>query len=113
MYGGTVFELVDQAVDFVLGAIDRTVGTRAETVQAPVTHEIPEQVVTEAVVNAVAHRDYTKPESVQVLLFRDRLEVVSPGYPPPSRPGVKPLLGASLAPDQPTHRRTDAPARLR
>ena len=89
VYGGTVFELVDQAVDFVLGAIDRAVGTRAETVQAPVTHEIPEQVVTEAVVNAVAHRDYTDLESVQVLLFRDRLEVVSPGHSPPSRPGVK------------------------
>ena len=89
VYRGTVFELVDQAVDFVLGAIDRSVGTRAETVQAPVAHEIPKQVVTEAVVNAVAHRDYTQPEGVQVLLFQDRLEVVSPGHPPPSRPGVK------------------------
>ena len=82
VYGGTVFELVDQAVDFVLGAIDRTVGTRAKTVQAPAAHEIPERVVTEAIVNAVAHRDYTDPESVQVLLFKDRLEVVSPGRPP-------------------------------
>ncbi len=82
VYGGTVFELVDQAVDFVLGAIDRSVGTRAETVQAPAAYEIPEQVVTEAIVNAVAHRDYTDPESVQVLLFKNRLEVVSPGRPP-------------------------------
>ena len=82
VYGGTVFELVDQAVDFVLGAIDRSVGTRAETVQAPVAHEIPKQVVTEALVNAVAHRDYTDPGSVQVLLFKDRLEVISPGRPP-------------------------------
>lgn len=89
VYRGTVFELVDQAVDFVLGAIDRSVGTRAETAQAPVAYEIPAQVVTEAVVNAVAHRNYAQPEGVQVLLFRDRLEVVSPGYPPPSRPGVK------------------------
>ncbi len=89
VYRGTVFELVDQAVDFVLGAIDRSVGTRAETVQAPVAYEMPKQVVTEAIVNAVAHRDYAQPEGVQVLLFRDRLEVVSPGYPPPSHPGVK------------------------
>ena len=90
VYRGTVFELVDQAVDFVLGVIGRSVGTRAETVQAPVTYEIPAQVVTEAVVNAVAHRDYTQPESVQVLLFKDRLEVVSPGRSPPPRLGVKP-----------------------
>ena len=112
VYGGTVFELVDQAVDFVLGAIDRTVGTRAETVQAPVAYEIPKQVVTEAVVNAVAHRDYTDPESVQVLLFRDRLEVISPGRPPSL--SVDELRAShAFAPRQPAHRRTDAPARLR
>ena len=109
VYGGTVFELVDQAVDFVLGAIDRSVGTRAETVQAPVAHEIPEQVVTEAVVNAVAHRDYTDPESVQVLLFKDRLEVVSPGRPPSSRLGVKPR---SEHPSIPTNPLIAAPMHL-
>ena len=41
VYKGTVFDLVDQAVDFVLGKIARAVGTRAESVQVPVTYEIP------------------------------------------------------------------------
>ena len=79
VYKGTVFQLVDQAVDFVLGKIDRTVGTRSESVRAPRTYEIPPEVVTEAVVNAVAHRDYTSHGSVQVMLFSDRLEVRNPG----------------------------------
>ena len=79
VYKGTVFQLVDQAVDFVLGKIDRTVGTRSESVRAPRTYEIPPEVVTEAVVNAVAHRDYTSNGSVQVMLFSDRLEVRNPG----------------------------------
>ena len=83
-YKGTVFELVDQAVDFVMSKIDRAVGTRAETVQAPVTYEIPKEVVTEAIVNAVAHRDYTDNSSVQVMLFRDRLEVMNSGRLPPT-----------------------------
>ena len=74
-----MFQLVDQAVDFVLGKIDRTVGTRSESVRAPRTYEIPPEVVTEAVVNAVAHRDYTSNGSVQVMLFSDRLEVRNPG----------------------------------
>jgi predicted HTH transcriptional regulator len=39
--------------------------------------------VTEAVVNAVAHRDYTENGSVQVMLFADRLEVRNPGRLPP------------------------------
>ena len=79
VYKGSVFQLVDQAVDFVLGKIDRTVGTRSENVRAPRTYEIPPEVVTEAVVNAVAHRDYTSNGSVQVMLFADRLEIRNPG----------------------------------
>lgn len=79
VYKGTVFQLVDQAVDFVLSKISLSVGTRAESVQAPVTYEIPKEVITEAVVNAVAHRDYTSNGSVQVMLFSDRVEVRNPG----------------------------------
>ena len=37
------------------------------------------EVAREAVLNAVTHRDYFLRQSVQVLLFRDRLEVTSPG----------------------------------
>ena len=79
VYKGTVFELVDQAVDFVLSKINRAVGTRAESARAPRTYEIPVEVVTEAIVNAVAHRDYTDNGSVQVMLFSDRLEISNPG----------------------------------
>jgi len=39
---------------------------------------------TEAIVNAVAHKDYTSNASVQVMLFADRLEVWNPGELPPS-----------------------------
>ncbi len=107
VYKGTAFELVDQAVDFVLSKINRSIGTRAESARAPRTYEIPVEVVTEAVVNAVAHRDYTDNGSVQVMLFADRLEVRNPGrLPPPltleqlgqahrSVPG-NPLLAESL-----------------
>ena len=79
VYKGTAFQMVDQAVDFVLSKIALSVGTRAESVQAPVTYEIPKEVVSEAIVNAVAHRDYTSNASVQVMLFADRLEVRNPG----------------------------------
>ena len=84
IYKGTVFELVDQAVDFVLSKIALSVGTRAESIEVPLAYEIPKEVVTEAIVNAVAHRDYTDTSSVQVMLFADRLEVMnSGGLPPP------------------------------
>ena len=83
-FAGNLFALVDQAVDFVLSKIALHVGTRADSVRAPITYEIPKEVVTEAIVNAVAHRDYTSSGSVQVMLFADRLEIMNPGRLPPS-----------------------------
>ena len=79
VYKGDVFQLVDQAVDFVLSKINLEVGTRDKSTQVPVKYEIPAAAVTEAIVNAVAHRDYTSNASVQVMLFKDRLEVWNPG----------------------------------
>lgn len=83
VYKGTVFDLVDQAVDFVLSKIALSVGTRAKSAEAPIAYEIPKEVVTEAIVNAVAHRDYTHSSSVQVMLFADRLDVRNSGRLPP------------------------------
>ena len=84
VYKGTVFDLVDHAKDFVLSKIDLWVGTRAESTRVPTKYEIPQEVVAEAIVNAVVHRDYTSKASVQVMLFKDRLEVWNPGTLPPT-----------------------------
>ena len=79
VYRGDVFELVDQAVGFVLGRIDRCVGTREESTRVSAAYEIPPAVVREVIVNAVAHRNYKDTGSIQVMLFSDRLEVWNPG----------------------------------
>ena len=87
VYRGTTFELVDKAVDFVLSKLSPSVGTRAKSVRAPVAYEFPTEVVTEPVLNAVAHRDYTNNGGVQVMLCSDQLEVWSLGrLPPPLAP---------------------------
>ncbi len=41
--------------------------------------ELPEDALREALVNAIAHRDYRSTANVQVHVFRDRLEIVTPG----------------------------------
>jgi len=84
VYKGTFFELVDQAKDFVLSKIDLWTGTRAESTEVPTKYEIPQEVAAEAIVNAVAHRDYTSNASIQVMLFKDRLEIWNPGILPPT-----------------------------
>lgn len=88
-YEGRLLEVIDQAVEFVLGKIDRSVGTRGKSTQAPVTFEIPRSVITEAIVNAVAHRNYRSNGFIQVIVFADRIEVWNPGELPP---GLSPEL---------------------
>ncbi|MDR0834547.1 MAG: DUF4062 domain-containing protein [Candidatus Symbiothrix sp.] len=82
VYKGNLFELVDQAVNFVLSKIDLAVGTRSQSAMVPTAYEIPPEVIEEAIVNAVAHRDYDSTASVQVMLFADRLEIRNPGQLP-------------------------------
>jgi ATP-dependent DNA helicase RecG len=79
IFKGSVFGQVDMAADFVMSKLNRSVGTRAESIQAPVRYEIPPEVVREAIVNAVAHRDYASAGAVQVSVFADRVEVWNPG----------------------------------
>ena len=82
IYSGDLFEQADQARDFVLAKINRAVGTRATSITAPAIYELPPDAVGEAIVNAIAHRDYHSNASVEVRLFADRLEVWNPGTMP-------------------------------
>ena len=82
-YEGRLIQVIDEAVEFVLGKIDRRVGTRETSAQVPVTFEIPRPVILEAIVNAVAHRNYRSNGFVQVIVFADRMEVWNPGELPP------------------------------
>ncbi len=70
--------VIDRAVDFVvrnLGTVAWLEGGRRLSKKA-----LPLDAVREAIVNAVAHRDYTLVGTdVEVSLYSDRLEVISPG----------------------------------
>ncbi|MDA3884068.1 MAG: DUF4062 domain-containing protein [Candidatus Delongbacteria bacterium] len=79
VYKGDMFRVIDQALDFILSKISFWVGTREESVRVPTKYELPRGAVREAIVNAVVHRDYTSNASVQVMLFKDRLEIWNPG----------------------------------
>ena len=71
--------IVDSAVAFMR----RNVGVRAELangVRRVETRGLPDEPVREALVNAVIHRDYLLAHTdVELGLYPDRLEVVSPG----------------------------------
>ena len=71
--------MADGAVDFVLSKLNREVGDRSDANAVNVSYEIPPSAVREAIINAIAHRDYNSLGSVQITLFSDRLVVSSPG----------------------------------
>ena len=79
VYRGTLFEIIDNAVSFVMSHIDVRIGDRNEGAEVDVDFELPIKAVTECIVNSVCHRDYTSNGSVQVMLFPNRLEVWNPG----------------------------------
>jgi predicted HTH transcriptional regulator len=82
VYQGDLFELITQAANFVASRINVRVGTRKNSVQAPIDFELPLEAIREAIVNAAAHRDYASKGSIQVMLFRNRLEIWNPGHLP-------------------------------
>jgi predicted HTH transcriptional regulator len=79
IYEGNLFEQVDKAVGFVLDIIKLPVIQQKHTVQVARPPEIPEFAIHEAIVNAVAHRDYNTTSSVQVMVFLDRVEIWNSG----------------------------------
>ena len=82
---GDVIEtgVIDRTVDFVkrnMGSVAWIDGARRQRKSA-----FPLDTVREAVVNAVVHRDYAREGTdVEVSLYEDRLEVISPGRLPNS-----------------------------
>jgi len=76
--GGPLQEQIRQAEAFV--ASNMTYAARLEGLARRDIPAYPLAVVREAIVNAVAHRDYSiRGEGIRLLLFSDRLEVYSPG----------------------------------
>lgn len=69
--------MIDDAVAWILTKIN--VEFIIKHVRREERPELPEEALREAVANAVAHRDYRSTANVHIYVFRDRIEVVSPG----------------------------------
>lgn len=79
-FTGPIPEMVEDTIRHILGSI--RMGSRIGTVFREDVPEYPEEAIREAVINAVAHRDYSayaRGSYIQVRLFADRLEIQSPG----------------------------------
>ena len=71
------YEQVDDAYHFILRHIN--LGAEINGIYRSEEYELPAKAVREMVANAVVHRSYLDEACVQVCIFDDRLEVLSPG----------------------------------
>ena len=75
---GVLADQIRKAEAFVNANMRR--GMRIKGFEREEAPEYPISVVREAIVNAVAHRDYSiRGDNIRVLMFSDRMEVYSPG----------------------------------
>lgn len=88
MYGdsedfcGPLPRVFDGALAFVLRNLHKVQAGRG--VNTPGIPEIPGAVFEELLVNALVHRDYLVSAPIRLFVFRDRIEIISPGHLPDS-----------------------------
>jgi ATP-dependent DNA helicase RecG len=79
-FEGSISETVEEAINHVRASIRKS--SLIEGLYRRDIPEYPQEAVREAIVNAVAHRDYSRfvrGSYIQIRLFADRLEIQSPG----------------------------------
>ncbi|NOK08475.1 ATP-binding protein [Corallococcus exercitus] len=73
---GRLFDQIDDAVTFLKKNVREP--SHVEGMER-VEEGLPEKVIREVVLNAVAHRDYRAASQVRIFVFDDRVEIVNPG----------------------------------
>lgn len=74
---GPIYQQIEEAYQFVLRHINRS--TEINGVIRTDAYELPVRAIREAIVNAVTHRSYLDDSCIQVSVFDDRVEILSPG----------------------------------
>ena len=79
---GTLPNQYTEALAFIKRNLHRVQGDQG--FNSPGILEVPEIALQELLVNALVHRDYFTSASIRILIFTDRIEIISPGHLPDS-----------------------------
>ena len=75
-FDGDLLSNYQGAISYLLSHLNTEYIIKLERVERL---ELPEKALREAVLNAMAHRDYRSRADIQVYIFKDRVEIVNPG----------------------------------
>ena len=76
-YDGDIVTQLDAAYEYILRNINMS--SDINGLYRTDVYELPTDCIREMICNAVAHRSYLHPSSIQVAVYDDRVEVTSPG----------------------------------
>lgn len=91
---GRLLEVIDQAERFLY--LHLPVPHEIRGFEPEPKPELPKEALREAIVNAVAHRDYTIRGPIRLFIFDDRIEIHTPGRPPNSVDAAAMRAGAHV-----------------
>ena len=91
---GRLLEVIDQAERFLY--LHLPIPHEIRGFEPEPRPELPKEALREAVVNAVAHRDYTIRGPIRLFIFDDRIEILTPGKPPNGVDADAMLAGAHV-----------------
>jgi ATP-dependent DNA helicase RecG len=77
---GKLSDVFRQTVSFIVSNLRHVQGEQG--INSVGTSEISSEAIEELVANALIHRDYFISAPVRVFIFRERVEIISPGYLP-------------------------------
>jgi len=73
-----VINTIEKSISFILRNIKKEIIIDGSSKRSE-NYEYPPEVIREAIVNAVVHRDYFSKDSIQASIFDDRIEITNPG----------------------------------
>lgn len=73
----TLPESIENSLKFVKKNISKKI--KIKTSKSEEVYEYPLEVIREAIVNAIAHRNYFSKDAIQIYIFDNRMEITSPG----------------------------------
>jgi ATP-dependent DNA helicase RecG len=76
-FEGNILELIEEAQKYILKNIH--IGMRLKGLYREDIPEISAEAMRETIINAFCHRDYRDPDHVQIAIFKNRVEIRSPG----------------------------------
>ncbi|MBI5047121.1 putative DNA binding domain-containing protein [Candidatus Micrarchaeota archaeon] len=80
-----LIESIDRSMAFIKANIPKSIEIKNE-LKREERYYYPIDVIREAIVNAIAHRDYFSKDAIQIYIFDDRIEITNPGSLPQALP---------------------------